>query len=214
MQRMTRTLARSFAALVLLLAASAPFVSAQQQNPAASADPLLHAMGVELERSKASLKLENVAAPYYIEYRVLDLDEYDAEAAYGSLRNKVRTRLRFLRVAVRIGDYKQDSYRGGQGEGAISLIPFDDDLIAMRHQIWEATDRAYKAAAQELTAKQAQLKQYTAPEQPVWRWAFKLIESAQRRRRAVNAPQPRRARPCRRPIREGQTRRTTHRPRS
>ena len=124
-------------------------------------------MSVELNRSKASLKLENVAAPYYIEYRVYDLDEYDAEAAYGSLRSKVRSRLRFLRVAVRIGDYKQDSYRSGQNEGAISVVPLDNDLMAMRSQIWEATDRAYKAAAQEFTAKQAQLKQYTAPEQPV-----------------------------------------------
>jgi TldD protein len=167
MPQITRKLARCFAPLFLLIAICVPFISAQQQNPAASADPLLHAMSVELERSKASLKLENVAAPYYIEYRVVDLDEYDAEAAYGSLRNKVRSRLRFLRVAVRIGDYKQDSYRGGQGEGAISVVPLDDDPIAMRHQIWEATDRAYKAAAQELTAKQAQLKQYTAPEQPV-----------------------------------------------
>jgi len=140
---------------------------AQQKSQGVSADPLLHAMSMELERSRASLKLENVAAPYYIEYRVFDLDEYDAEAAYGSVRSNVRTRLRLLRVSVRIGDYKQDSYRSGQNDGAITIVPLDDDVMAMRHQIWEATDRAYKAAAQEFTAKQAQLKQYTAPEQPV-----------------------------------------------
>jgi TldD protein len=157
----------SSATLLLLLAAWVPFACAQQKDVVASADPLLQAMSVELERSKASLKLDQFAAPYYIEYRVFDLDQYDAEAAYGSLRSQVRSHLRFLRVAVRIGDYKQDSYRGGQGEGAVSVVPLDGDLIAMRHQIWEATDRAYKVAAQELTAKQAQLKQYTAPEQPV-----------------------------------------------
>jgi predicted Zn-dependent protease len=165
MPQVMRNFARCFAAVFLLLATQ-PFVSAQQKD-APSADPVLHAMTMELERSKASLKLENVAAPYYMEYRVIDLDEYDAEAAYGSVRTKVRNHLRFLRVAVRIGDYKNDSYRGGQGEGAITIIPLDDDLIALRHQIWEATDRAYKAAAQEFTAKQSQLKQYTAPEQPV-----------------------------------------------
>jgi TldD protein len=155
------------AAMFLLLAVCAPCVCAQQKDAAASADPVLHAMTVELERSKASLKLDQVPAPYYIEYRVFDLDEYDAEAAYGSLRSNVRNRFRFLRVAVRIGDYKQDSYYGAQGEGAITVVPLDQDLIAMRHQIWEATDRAYKAAAQQLTAKQAQLKQYTPPDQPV-----------------------------------------------
>ncbi|MGB8581856.1 MAG: TldD/PmbA family protein [Candidatus Sulfotelmatobacter sp.] len=152
--------------VVLFLAMGVPFVFAQQ-NGAASEDPLLQAMSAELKRSKESLKLDQVAAPYYIEYRVFDVDEYDAEAAYGSLRTNVRTRFRFLRVVVRIGDYKQDSYYGPQGQGAISIEPLDDDLIAMRHQIWEATDRAYKAAAQEFTAKQAQLKQYTAPDQPV-----------------------------------------------
>jgi predicted Zn-dependent protease len=138
-----------------------------QQKESASEDPLLQAISVELKRSKESLKLDQVSAPYYIEYRVFDVDEYDAEAAYGSLRTNVRTRFRFLRVVVRIGDYKQDSYYGTQGQGAISIEPLDDDLIALRHQIWEATDRAYKAAAQEFTAKQAQLKQYTAPDQPV-----------------------------------------------
>jgi TldD protein len=161
-----RNVQPSSAALLLLLAVCVPFARAQQKDTAAP-DPLLQAMSIELERSKASLKLDQVAAPYYIEYRVFDVDQYDAEAAYGSLRSEVRNRLRFLRVTVRIGDYKQDSYRGGQGEGAASVVPLDGDMIAVRHQIWEATDRAYKVAAQELTAKQAQLKQYTAPDQPV-----------------------------------------------
>ena len=36
----------------------------------------LRAMRTELDRSTSRLKMENVAAPYYIEYRVFDLDEY------------------------------------------------------------------------------------------------------------------------------------------
>lgn len=155
-----------FEFLAAILVVGSPVVLAQQKD-AAAADPVLHAMGVELERSRASLKLDQMASPYYIEYRIFDVDEFDAEAAYGALRAQVRTHFRFLRVAVRIGDYKRDSYGGGKGEGAVSLVPVDDDVIAMRHQIWEATDRAYKAAAQELTAKEAQLKQYTSPDQPV-----------------------------------------------
>jgi len=155
------------ALLLLPISLCAPFACSQQKDPAASADPVLHAMSMELERSRSSLKLDQVAAPYYIEYRVIDADEYVADAAYGAVRSSLRNRTRMLRVSVRIGDYKQDSYRGGKGEGAISVVPLDDDLIAMRHQIWEATDRAYKTAAQELTAKQAQLKQYTTPDEPV-----------------------------------------------
>ena len=55
-------------------------------------------MRTELDRSKSQLKLEDVAAPYYIEYRVIDADDYSAEAASGALRSGVRTRFRFLRA--------------------------------------------------------------------------------------------------------------------
>jgi len=157
----------TFFLLLLLLAISTPAICVEQRDTAISEDPVLQAMRVELKRSKESLKLDQVAAPYYIEYRVFDVNEYDAEAAYGSLRTNLRSHFRFLRVLVRIGDYKQDSYYGTQAEGAISVFPLDEDPIAMRHEVWGATDRAYKAAAQGLTAKQAQLKRYTAPDQPV-----------------------------------------------
>ena len=122
-------------------------------------------MHAELERSKAQLKMEQVAAPYYIEYRVFDVDQYVADASFGALRGDLRTRFRFLRVVVRVGDYKQDSYIG-RGEGTLDFMPVDDDMLAFRHQLWTATDRAYKAAAEALTAKQAQLKQLTV-DQPV-----------------------------------------------
>ncbi len=128
-------------------------------------DVVISAMRAELERSKSQLKMDPVAAPYYIEYRIFDLDEYAAEASFGALRGDVRTRFRFLRVVVRIGDYKQDSYFG-QGEGTLDFMPLDDDPLALRHQLWLATDRAYKAAAESLAAKQAQLKQLTI-DQPV-----------------------------------------------
>ena len=147
------------------LAQSGAGTPAKDWQAAATSDPVLRAMRTELERSKAHLKLEDVAAPYYIEYRVIDFDEYSAEAAFGALRTNVRTRFRFLRVVVRIGDYKQDSYFG-QGEGSFNFMPLDDDIVALRHQLWLASDTAYKTAAQALTAKQARLKQLTV-DQPV-----------------------------------------------
>ncbi len=136
-----------------------------QKNSDAKDDMVLTAMRAELERSKAQLKMDQVAAPYYVEYRVYDMDQYAAEAGFGAMRGEVRTRFRFLRVVVRVGDYKQDSYFG-QGEGAFDFLPVDNDMLAFRHQLWLATDRAYKAAAEALTAKQSQLKQLTI-DQPV-----------------------------------------------
>ena len=65
-----------------------------------------------------------------------------------------------LRIVVRVGDYKQDSYYG-PGEGVVDVGPLDDDEAGLRHQLWLGTDRAYKAAAEAFTAKQAELKKYT-----------------------------------------------------
>ncbi len=122
-------------------------------------------MRAELDRSKAQLKMDQVAAPYYIEFRVNDVDQYAAAAAFGAPIIDVRTRFRFVRVVVRIGDYKQDSYFS-QGQGTVDFMPVDNDMLALRHQLWLATDRAYKSAAESLTAKQAQLKQLSV-DQPV-----------------------------------------------
>ena len=133
---------------------------------AASGDTLLDALLTELDRSRAQLKMDQVAAPYYIEYRVNDVDEYQAEAAFGALRESQRVRYRVLRVVVRVGDYKQDSYYN-QGMGESNVIPLDDDPIALRHQIWLATDEAYKAAGEALTEKQAALKQFSADSDPI-----------------------------------------------
>jgi TldD protein len=135
-------------------------------HPAAAGDALLEALLTELDRSKAQLKIEQVQSPYYIEYRVNDVDDYDAEAAFGALRESQRVRLRILRVVVRVGDYKQDSYFG-QGMGETNILPLDNDPIALRHQIWLTTDEAYKAAGQALAEKQAEMKRFSADPNPV-----------------------------------------------
>jgi TldD protein len=154
--------------LVLFLAGVISTVAQQKSSAAAPAgssaavqsDPLLKAMREELDRSKSELKMDNVPPPYYIEYRLSDVDEYDAEAAFGALRQDQRVHARSLRVVVRVGDYKQDSYYG-PGTGVVDLAPLDDDSIALRRELWLATDRAYKIASEALASKKALLSQYS-----------------------------------------------------
>lgn len=128
-----------------------------------SSDPILQAMHEELDRSKSELKMENVPAPYYIEYRLSDDEEYTAEAAFGALRQSQRSQVRNVRVVVRVGDYKLDSYFGG-GMGVVDLAPLDDNYLAVRRALWLATDRAYKAASEALAAKKALLSQFSTPQ--------------------------------------------------
>jgi len=139
----------------LLLVAASPLFAAD----AASDDIMLRALREEMERSKAQLKMDGVAAPYYIEYRVTAIEQFEADAVFGALRTQQRQSGRLLRVVVRIGDYKQDSFFS-VGEGMADLVALDDDIFAIRHRIWLATDRAYKSAGEALTAKQAALKQF------------------------------------------------------
>jgi predicted Zn-dependent protease len=144
----------------------APDVAMVAAHAAAKGDGLLEALLTELDRSKAQLKMDQVQAPYYVEYRVNEVQDFGAEAAFGALRENQHVHVRVLRVVVRIGDYKQDSYFG-RGQGESSILPLDDDPIALRHQIWLATDDAYKAAGQALAEKQAAMKQFSVDPNPV-----------------------------------------------
>ena len=132
---------------------------------AATPDPILRTLQAELARSKAQLKMDNVGAPFYIEYRVFDVDQFEAGAAFGVLRDQNRSRLRLLRAVVRLGDYKVDSFIGG-GQGVTDILPLDNDELALRHQIWLATDQAYKRAGEALATKKSMLKQLNV-EQPI-----------------------------------------------
>lgn len=124
-------------------------------------DPVLRAMITELKRSQAKLQLGQLQRPYYIEYQVTELQDYVADATLGALRTEQTNIGRIVRAVVRIGDYKQDSYFG-EGVGATEIMPTDDNEMALRHQLWLATDKAYKAALTGLSEKQASLKNVEA----------------------------------------------------
>ena len=120
------------AMIVFFLSSSLP-AGAQEKSPSAEAasDPILRALQEELTRSKAQLKMDNVGAPFYIEYRVLDVDQFEAGAAFGALRDQNRSRMRLLRAVVRLGDYKIDSFING-GLGVSDILPLDNDELAIR----------------------------------------------------------------------------------
>jgi TldD protein len=145
---------------------AAPDAAMVAAHAAAKDDGLLEALLTELDRSKAQLKMDQVQAPYFIEYRVSEVEDIGQEATFGALRENQHLHFRILRVVVRIGDYKQDSHFG-RSQGESTILPLDNDAIALRHQIWLATDDAYKAAGQGLAEKQAALKQFSADPNPV-----------------------------------------------
>jgi predicted Zn-dependent protease len=155
-----KTIGKRLIPLLVVLLGISGTLAAETKSTPASDDPILRALQTEMARSKTELKLENSPAPYFIGYRVVDIDDWEADAALGGVRSESRSRIRFLMVQVRLGDYKQDN-SSAHGEGAVEVIPLDSNEQSIRFQVWSATDKAYKQAVEGLTAKQARLKQMT-----------------------------------------------------
>jgi predicted Zn-dependent protease len=123
----------------------------------------------ELERSRNRLQLQGVEKPFYIEYRLLDLDVRSVTATFGALVSSTTTRNRFMSVGVRLGDYHLDSSDfisedGFQGFlGSTGQVGIDGDYNSLRQDLWLATDQAYKEAATQMALKQAFLRSLTKP---------------------------------------------------
>ncbi len=144
----------------MLLAATTGAVWAEASAVASGpADPLLQAMRAELDREQAGLVLPGMQRPYFIEYRLDDIANYEAVANYGALTREESGHQRVVRVTVRIGSYASDN-SGTRGDGNVQLAPEDNNPEALRYALWLATDEAYKVALRAYTAKQATLKQF------------------------------------------------------
>jgi TldD protein len=141
-----------------------PIANAQQTRADAEKDPLLKAMLTELDRSMGQLQLKGFEKPFFIQYRIEDVDDYETKAEFGASEGASHTHQRIARITVRVGDYKTDS-SGGRGDGALQLAALDDDPVAVRSALWSGTDQAYKSALAAYAAKQSELKQVQTPPQ-------------------------------------------------
>ena len=131
-------------------------------------DHTLQAMHDEMARSKSRLELkipgmDRPQDPYYIEYRLLDLDVREVVAEFGALVSSNQTRNRFMDVQARVGDYKLDSSNfisddGFRGFiGPTGSVGIDRDYDSLRQDLWIATDQAFKEAVETYSRKQAYL---------------------------------------------------------
>ena len=134
-----------------------PLITAQRTSAGAGKDPVLKAMLTELDRSMSQLQLKGFPKPFFIQYRIEDVDDFSTKAEFGASEGLQRARQRVARVTVLVGDYKIDS-SGARGGGALELTALDDDPIALRSALWAATDEAYKSALTAYARKQAALK--------------------------------------------------------
>jgi TldD protein len=129
----------------------------------AEKDPVLKAMLAEMDRSMGHLRLDGFEKPFFIEYRIDDVEGYRVRAEFGASLGGNQFHRRAARVTVHVGDYKTDS--SGRGDSVAELEVLDNDPIALRSALWMATDEAYKIALAAYAQKQAALKQVQTPPQ-------------------------------------------------
>lgn len=160
-------------AAVLFSLSVAPSVFAAQA-PADDKDHTFQAMKDEMARATSRLELAIPPAnqpvrPYYVEYRLLDVEIREITGEFGALVSTGHNRMRLMTVGARVGDYKLDSsnfigdenFRGFIGpSGSVGI---DRDYNSLRQDLWIATDQAFKEAVETYSRKQAYLSSLARP---------------------------------------------------
>lgn len=130
-------------------------------------DVVMKAMRDEMARSMGQLQFQNMEKPYFISYRIEDIDATTVSATLGSLTASEPGHRRMLSVELRVGNYALDnsnyfsvrSFSGGMGMfSGISSAPLDNDYLQLRRQLWFTTDTQYKKAIEDLSGKRAALQ--------------------------------------------------------
>jgi predicted Zn-dependent protease len=157
--------ATSAVALLSVLALGAE-TQAKRMAPPPSAPPstsvtpeILDAVSAELERAMASMRIPGAPAPYFIGYKLTEVDVHDVVASLGSITDDQNRDFTGLEAHVHIGSYEQDNsnFVPSQREsldGVTNIgLALEASPARARRSAWLATDGAYKEAIAQWQAK-------------------------------------------------------------
>jgi TldD protein len=153
---------------ILLLVVAGGLIPAALAQEKSDNDHTLQAMRDEMARAKDRLELkfpgtDEPVRPYYLEYRLLDLEVREVVGQFGALMSSAHTRNRFMNVQARVGSFKQDSSNFVSDEGfrgfigSTGSVGIDRDYDSLRQDLWIATDQAFKEAVETYSRKRAYL---------------------------------------------------------
>lgn len=158
-----RTVAATVAAALLVILAAPAHAALptgdESTRSEAVTQPILDALAVELERATSSLRIDGAPAPYFISYKVTEVEVNDAVASLGSITAKKRRHFVALEAHVHIGSYDRDNsnfvdQRREELDGIVTLpLALEATPEQARRVAWIATDAAYKEALEQARAK-------------------------------------------------------------
>jgi predicted Zn-dependent protease len=112
---------------------------------------LINSLKKEMNRFINELHNEQYP-PYFIGYEVSDIQSGRVDVSFGSIEYSGTATRRILDIDLRVGNYKLDNThrvkdRGFSFTSADSkVLPIEDDELAIRSAVWNATELAYKNA--------------------------------------------------------------------
>lgn len=135
-------------------------------------DPVSKSIQLEIQRSMEGLKLDNVVAPCFIDYRMNALNNLNIKAVLGALTRNDEQSLYNGAANVVVGDYENTNQNTVTSWQQLYQYEFTyptrmvsgTDEQAIRTEVWRTLDGMYKSAAEQYNNKQSILKQSEIPE--------------------------------------------------
>jgi hypothetical protein len=176
MKRLASLLAFGFALSATVSRAEQPKDKAKKDDKPAKPKPgegdlskaiteqVLDAVATEMERSMATLRIDSADSPYFLGYKLTEVEVNDAAASLGHVFSDKERHFVNLEAHVHVGDYKFDnsnfvaSGREGLDGIAEQQLPLEPNPKIARRVTWLTTDVAYKEALEQIQAKREALK--------------------------------------------------------
>src|SRR5262245_46580812 len=144
----------------------ADFAALAQSGSSPPEDPLVAVMAAELKHSMENLVTEDGTRPYYLAYTITHSDSATVDGSLGAVEQDEQRSGRVLDVDVRVGDYALDNThqirggggRGGRGFDSSAPAPLENNPLAIRYALWQATDGAFKSAVERFQRVKTDLK--------------------------------------------------------
>lgn len=146
---------------VFLLSAGSLFSLSAQKT--ATDDPLLSIVEKEITRNLDSIKLPNLATPFFIDYRIEDNKSLRINASRGSLISSDMSPLRLGGATLLVGNYEMNNI-SQVPYLMIYRLPTGTNEQALRASIWLQIDNAYKRYAEGFEGYKSAINQMIIPE--------------------------------------------------
>ena len=122
---------------------------------------ILGSMKTELDRSVKQLRFKDYEAPYFVGYRLTEIEREGVTGKFGAVVADASAHDRFVYTEVRVGDYAFDNHANIDNE-SFRFADYEPDKraplgssddAALRGVLWLLTDDAYKRALSEYLTK-------------------------------------------------------------